>query len=76
MPEGIREATYRSDPVAFLSLQLLQLRRHREFLAKLSAEGDVAFVIAMSAEPGTTLKFEPALLRQLTDLGLRLEFEL
>jgi hypothetical protein len=59
----------------FLTLQLLQLKRHRELLVKLSSEGDAAFVISMTAEPGSTLRLEPALMRQLTDLGLRLEFE-
>lgn len=59
----------------FLTLQLLQLKRHRELLVKLSNEGDVAFVISMTAEAGSTLRLEPALMRQLTDLGLRLEFE-
>ena len=59
----------------YLTLQLLQLKRHRELLAKLSNEGDVAFVISMTAESGSTLRLEPALMRQLADLGLRLEFE-
>ncbi len=64
-----------ADVGMFLALQLLHLKRQRELLVKLSSEGDVAFVISMTAESGSTLRLEPALMRQLTDLGLRLEFE-
>jgi hypothetical protein len=62
------------DVSTVINTQLLQWRRERDFIRQLSAEGDVTLVIEIAADAGTTIKFDPALLRQLTDLGLRLEF--
>jgi hypothetical protein len=41
----------------------------------LSEGGDVTFVVEIEAEAGTSFKLDPALMRQLGALGLRLEFE-
>ncbi|HEY6641939.1 DUF4279 domain-containing protein [Povalibacter sp.] len=63
------------DLPAFLALHLLQMKSAKEFLQALAREGDVALVVAMEAQSGAGIRLEQALLRQIVELGLRLEFE-
>lgn len=63
------------DLPAFLTLHLLQLRSAKEFLQDLAREGDVALVVEVDAQSGAGIQLDQALLRQIVDLGLRLEFE-
>ncbi len=53
-----------------------QIRRNRAFLERLIAEGgEAAFVVEVPSAAGTSFRVDPALMRQLGSLGLRLEFE-
>jgi hypothetical protein len=63
------------DLPAYLGLYLLQLKRERDFVQQLAREGDVTLIVAIDAAAGANLRLEPSLLRQVADLGLRLEFE-
>jgi len=63
------------DLPAYLGLYLLQLKRERDFVQQLAREGDVTLIVAIAAAAGANLRLEPSLLRQVADLGLRLEFE-
>ncbi|MGH8176141.1 MAG: DUF4279 domain-containing protein [Steroidobacter sp.] len=60
-----------------MQLQIMaQIRRNRSFLERLISDGgEATFVIEMEAASGMSFRLDPALMRQLGALGLRLEFE-
>jgi hypothetical protein len=60
-----------------MQLQMLaQIRRNRPFLERLISEGgEVTFVVEFESAAGMSFRLDPALMRQLGELGLRLEFD-
>jgi hypothetical protein len=74
-------ASASTDPGSMAQLQMqlqmmAQIRRNRGFLERLVADGgDVTFVVEMDSAPGVSFRLDPALMRQLGALGVRLEFE-
>jgi hypothetical protein len=60
----------------FLSAQLLQLARHRDFLSDFQAHGgEIALVVEFSSLAGTVLTLTSAMSRRLADLNTELEFQ-
>jgi Domain of unknown function (DUF4279) len=60
-----------------MQLQIMaQIRRNRAFLERLITEGgEVTFVVEIDASAGMSFRLDPALMKQLGALGVRLEFE-
>ena len=60
-----------------MQLQMMaQIRRNRPFFERLIAEGaEVTFVVEFEAAAGMSFRLDPAPMRQLGELGLRLEFD-
>jgi hypothetical protein len=60
-----------------MQLQIMaQIRRHRAFIERLITEGgEVTFVVEMASDSGLSFQLDPALMKQLGALGVRLEFE-
>jgi hypothetical protein len=61
---------------AFVSQQLVQLGRHREFLNGLQADGgEISLLIELSPVANATLTFSSANARKLADLNMEVEFQ-
>lgn len=60
-----------------MQLQIMaQIRRNRAFLERLIGEGgETTFVVEIAAAAGQSFRLDPALMKQLGALGVRLEFE-
>ena len=60
-----------------MQLQIMaQIRRNRAFLERLMNEGgEATFVVEVDATAGLSFRLDPALMKQLGALGMRLEFE-
>lgn len=60
-----------------MQLQIMaQIRRNRAFLDRLIKEGgEVTFVVEVESASGLSFRLDPALMKQLGALGVRLEFE-
>lgn len=60
----------------FLAQQLLQLGRHREFLAALQAEGgEISLLIELAPVSSAVLTLSSTVSRRLADLNIEVEFE-
>ena len=60
----------------FLGQQLVQLSRHREFLAVLQDEGaQIALLVEISAVENAALTLSTAVARKLADLNIEVEFQ-
>lgn len=65
------------EPAAYLARQVLQLKRHRIFFEQICTEGgEASLMIELAAESETALRLDAALMRQLADLGLAVDFEI
>jgi hypothetical protein len=61
----------------FLSAQLLQLARHRDFLTDFQAHGgEISLVVEVPALANTVLTLTSAMSRRLADLNVEVEFQL
>jgi hypothetical protein len=64
------------DFAASLSVRLLLLRRHQEFIQRLVDEGgELSFVVELQINELAGFKMDPSLTRQLGALGATLEFQ-
>jgi hypothetical protein len=60
----------------FLSAQLVQLARHRDFLSDFQAHGgEIALVVEVSPLAGTVLTLTNSMSRRLADLNIEVEFQ-
>jgi hypothetical protein len=60
----------------FLSAQLLQLARHREFLSALQADGgEISLLVEIAPVANSVLTLSSAMSRRLADLNIELEFQ-
>jgi hypothetical protein len=60
----------------FISAQLLQLARHRDFLGGLQAEGgEISLLIEIVPSANTVLTLSSTLSRRLADLNIEVEFQ-
>jgi hypothetical protein len=60
----------------FLSAQLLQLARHRDFLSDFQAHGgEISLVVEVPALANTVLTLTSAMSRRLADLNVEVEFQ-
>jgi hypothetical protein len=60
----------------FLSAQLLQLARHRDFLSDFQAHGgEISLVVEVAPLASTVLTLTSAMSRRLADLNIELEFQ-
>jgi hypothetical protein len=60
----------------FLSAQLLQLARHRDFLTDFQAHGgEISLVVEVPALANTVLTLTSAMSRRLADLNVEVEFQ-
>jgi hypothetical protein len=80
-PKVTASATTDELPGAMAQLQMqlqmmAQIRRNRPFFERLIAEGgEVTFVVEFESAAGMSFRLDPAPMRQLGELGLRLEFD-
>ena len=60
----------------FLSQQVLQLGRHRDFLCKLQGDGgEISLLIELAPVANASLTFSSATARKLADLNMEVEFQ-
>ncbi len=60
----------------FLSQQLVQLNRHRVFLARLQAEGgQLSLLVELAPDENAALTLSTGVSRKLADLNIELEFQ-
>lgn len=71
------QSQWHVEPAAFLARQVIQLKRHRVFFDQLRAEGgDASLMIELAPEAETAFRLDAAVMRQLAELGLAVEFEI
>src|ERR1700733_1721221 len=60
----------------FMSTQLLQLARHREFLSALQADGgEISLLVEIAPLANTVLTLSSTMSRRLADLNIEVEFQ-
>ena len=71
------QATWHIEPATFLARQVIQLKRHRAFFDQIRAEGgDASLMIEVAPEAETAFRLDAAVMRQLAELGLAVDFEI
>ena len=71
------QATWHIEPATFLARHVIQLKRHRAFFDQIRAEGgDASLMIELAPEAETAFRLDAAVMRQLAELGLAVDFEI
>jgi hypothetical protein len=75
MPSG--QTAWHVEPDIFLARQVLLLKRHRAFFDQIRAEGgDAGLMVELVPEVETAFRLDAAVMRQLAELGLAVEFQI
>lgn len=65
------------EPAIFLARHVLQLKKHRAFFDQLRSEGgDASLLVELAPEAEAAFRLDAAVMRQLAELGLAVEFEM
>jgi hypothetical protein len=76
LPEPHGQAGWHVEPATLLARHVIQLKRHRTFFDRICGEGGEASLMIELAPEAEAFRLDAAIMRQLAELGLAVEFEI
>ena len=76
LPEPLGQSGWHIEPATLLARHVIQLKRHRTFFERIRGEGGEACLTIELTPDAEAFRLDAAIMRQLAELGLAVEFEI